>query len=373
MTWQRCTLGDFLGDFVVYRNLEPVDARLPGLLDSWAQVGLDHYYVPRKTTPEYAAALMRVLQRAQKARGVSAPLARLLFIGDTAMNDGTAARNLTKYLPLRGFIGADRLTEPAQTRIDGKLMLANRWEALSAFLDWAQDEGLDCDERTALLIDLDKTALGARGRNDKVIDSARVQAVQRTMQEALADHFDEAAFRAVYDPLNQPRYHQLTADNQDYLAYICLMVVGGVYGAEELWRDLATGDLATIEAFVDRCEGCCHQMPPGLLMAHQQVRQGIEIQDPTPFKDFRRGEYHETVSRMDLLPDGASEARVLASEIVITAEVASVANAMAGRGVLLFGISDKPDEASLPTTEDAAKGYKPIHRTTMKVFGQTVA
>jgi hypothetical protein len=64
---------------------------------------------------------------------------------------------------------------------------------------------------------------------------------------------------------------------------------------------------------------------------------------------------------------------VLKSEIVITAEVASLADCMARRGVMVFGISDKPDEASVPTEESAAQGYKAIHHTTMKIYGQEIA
>jgi hypothetical protein len=38
-------------------------------------------------------------------------------------------------------------------------------------------------------------------------------------------------------------------------------------------------------------------------------------------------------------------------------------------GVLTFGISDKPDEASLPPKALAEEGGQPIHRVVMKVFG----
>ncbi len=372
MTWERGTLADFLGDQLVYRNLEPMDARLEGLRACWRQIGLDHYYVPRKTSPAYAAALLYYAQKAQQLRGLSFPLERLLFIGDTLMNDGTAARNVGKHLPLMGFIGADRLNKPRQVEIQGDLMVANRWEALADFDVWVHSADFACDERTALFIDLDKTSLGARGRNDHVIDGARVQAVQRTMRVALGGHFDETAFRAVYDPLNQPEYHYLTADNQDYLAYICLMVTGGVYVPEELWNDLHAEEIGGFEAFLARCDGRRARMSPGLLEAHNEVCRGMEAEDPTPFKGFRRGEYFETVARMDTLPDDADEDAVLSGEIVITAEVASVAHYMAEKGVLVFGISDKPDEASVPTEDDAARGYQAIHRTTMKVYGQQV-
>ena len=373
MTWPRGALADFMGDSLVYRSLEPMDRRIAGLKDTWQGIGLDHYFVPRKTTLAYATALLRFLQQAQQARGVTSPLVRALFVGDTAMNDGTAARNVGQYLPMMGFIGADRLAHPARQEIQDRLLLANRWEMLGDYVAWISDAGFGCDEQTVLLIDLDKTSLGARGRNDHVIDSARVQAVKRTMVDALGDRFDEKAFRAIYNPLNQPDYHYFTADNQDYLAYICLMVAGGIYQPEALWHDLRTGEVADIQEFVGRCDEKRGSMSPGLRQAQDEVCQGIAAEDPTPFKGFRRGEYFETVAKMDVLPDDSTPAQVLASEIVITAEVASVATYMASRGVLVFGISDKPDEASVPTAKSAAEGYLPIHRTPMKVYGSNLA
>ena len=83
--WQRGTLADLFGDMLVYRNLEPMDPRLDGLSTSWSAVGLDHYYVPRKTSVAYAAAVMCFLRRAQEARNVRRPLERVLFVGDTLM------------------------------------------------------------------------------------------------------------------------------------------------------------------------------------------------------------------------------------------------------------------------------------------------
>jgi hypothetical protein len=372
MSWKTGTIADFMGDRVVYRNLEPMQPGLDGLRRAWAEIGLDHYYVPRKTTPEYARALWSFLQQCQSQRGVSAALQQLLFIGDTLMLDGTAARNVGRYLPLHGFIGADRLNQEPKVELQGDLLVANRWGALAQFLDWARTSGVPMDERTALLIDLDKTSLGARGRNDKTIDEARVQALYATMRAALGDSPDSGAFRQLYDALNVPQYHSFTADNQDYLAYVCLMVVGGVYPADELWRDLGSKDLATIDQFVERCEARRATMRGGLLQAHQEVHQGIKAEDPTPFKAFRRREYLETVSRMNILADEPAVDEVLRREIVITAEVASVARALGERGVLVFGISDKPDEASLPTAERAAQGYRALHRTTMKLYGQEI-
>jgi hypothetical protein len=362
-------MADLFGDWVIYRNMEPVDARLPGLRETWAEAGLPRYYVPRKTTAEYAGVLYRYLQQTQRLRGAEAPLERLLFVGDTPMNDGTAARNVGRYLPVLGFIAAEKMAEPARIDIQGELMLANRWEALRDFLSWVQASGFVIDEGTALLLDLDKTCLGARGRNDRLIDGARVQAILRTMRDLLDDELDETAFHAVYDPLNQPEYHFFTADNQDYLAYITLMIVGRCCAPEELWEGLESGRLAHFEDFVELCHGRCAAMSVGLRRAHDEVRHGLEVRDPTPFKAFRRAEYLETVSRMDVLPEGALPKDVLHSEIVLTAEVVDIANWMSQQGALVFGLSDKPDEAAMPDLERVAEGYRPLHHTPMKVYG----
>jgi hypothetical protein len=371
MNWSTATIADFLGDNVVYRNLEPANRHVPGLRQSWRTIGLDHYYVPRKTAPAYADALLYFLQTAQQLRGAE-PLQRLLFIGDTLLLDGTAARNLGKYLPLRGFIGSERAQEEPSEQRQGDLLVANRWGALRTFVAAAAGEGWLPEPTTVLLIDLDKTTLGPRGRNDKVIDRARVAAVKATLSYALDGALPEERFRALYDALNVPAWHPFTADNQDYLAYVCLMAIGGVYPEDELWAALNSGALSSIDGFARACQARRPAMSQGLRAAHDEVWHGIQAEDPTPFKAFRRQEYHETTALMNVLPADAPEAEVLASEIVLNAEVASVAHYMARHGTLVFGISDKPDEASIPTPEDTARGCQPLHRTVMKLYGQAV-
>lgn len=361
-------MSDFLGDRVAYRNLEPADPGLPKLADIWQEVGLDTLRVPRKTEPVYAAAVYRFLQAAQARRGLPA-LQRILFIGDTPMNDGTSAKNLGEYLPMRGFIGADRLADEKQVKIDGPLMLANRWQALSEFLEWVRTEGFAIDEQTALLLDLDKTTLGPRGRNDKVIDQARVTAVRRTVEELLGGDFDESAFRSVYDRLNQIEYHPFTGDNQDYLAYISLMVVGDIYPAGRLWSDLDSGRLTGFQQFVTLCDGHQSDMSEGLVTAHREVTANMARRDPTPFKSFRFREYYSTIALMNHLPDDTPEAELLAGEITLTGEVVELTEQLTAQGALTFGLSDKPDEASVPQPEAAAKGAKPLHHIAMKVVG----
>ena len=151
------------------------------------------------------------------------------------------------------------------------------------------------------------------------------------------------------------------------------MVVSEVYPAPELWADL--GDIKTTQGvalsfaqFIARCHERRGDMPPALRALHDEVFACFQRGDPTPFKRFRYQEYLETIARMDALPDDTPPEVLWQREIVITGEVYEMACHLQERGVLTFGLSDKPDEASLPTPELAAQGFPPLHHQLMKVL-----
>ena len=99
----------------------------------------------------------------------------------------------------------------------------------------------------------------------------------------------------------------------------------------------------------------------GLTSIHDDVWERVEEGDPTPFKAFRYNEYLSTVARFGDLP-GASPEEALSRRIVITQEVIDAAAVLRERGALLFGVSDKPDEASVPSPEQEKEGMKPLHQ-----------
>jgi hypothetical protein len=72
---------------------------------------------------------------------------------------------------------------------------------------------------------------------------------------------------------------------------------------------------------------------------------------------------------MGHLSDSTPMAKLLAEEILITQEVRAQALEWRRRGALLFGLSDKPDEAAVPLPELAKQGYQPIHRVPTHVVG----
>ena len=371
----RTSVHEFLGDFVVYRNLLPVDQRLPGLSEIRSEVGLPEGVTPRKSQPAYARVMAYLLQRARALDAPSTSVEQLIYVGDTRMNDGTAFANICQAgkWPGLAFIGAER-DEPARVEVveqdGGALYLANRWAALPDFDRFCGERGFVLDERVAVIVDLDKTALGARGRNDHVINQARVEAVRRTVGNLLGDEFDPDTFQTSYDLLNQSEFHPFTSDNQDYLAYICLIIGGGLYTLGPLATEVRAGRMQTFEQFIGEVDGRAAELPANLRQIHEGVCGLVQQGDPTPFKAFRYNEYHATIERMGWLEDSVTVAEILEKEIAITQEVRELALAWRSQGALLFGLSDKPDEASIPADDLAAQGYQAIHQMETHVVGE---
>lgn len=376
----KSSVSEFLGDFIVYRNLSPMDPRLPGLKDLRAKLNLAPNETPRKHELSYAQVIVRLLKSARQLDNPAAELKRLIFIGDTRMSDGNAFDNICAAAGWQGiiFIGSetkDPLKFESITTPGGQTMLlSNRWSALNEseqynLRRYCLVRDFPIDESTAVIVDLDKTALAARGRNAHVIDQARVQAVQDTVASLLGDSFELERFLDSYNQLNQPEFHPFTADNQDYLAYICLILGSGLYDTQKVIQEVRGKRLLSFRQFIDQVETHKNQLPAALQTIHDEIYRYVNAGDPTPFKAFRYNEFRNTIQRMGFLPDSTPLDILLKDEIVITHEVRALALDWKMRGALLFGLSDKPDEASVPTQEMSAQGFQPIHRTITHVVG----
>ncbi len=257
-TFGTTSLYEIFDDLVILRNLAPVDKRLPGLADAWQEMGLPGPRIPRKHEPDYARASVWFVQRARALELPNTPVRELLFVGDTAMSDGGAFRNLAHAGGWPGwcFIGAEKLSAPAACTAEaGNITLANRWSLLADWLAAARTAGARLDEHTAVVVDMDKTAVAARGRNASVMDAARVEGVERTVAGLLGDAFHRDAFLTAYKTLGDPVYHPFTADNQDYLAYICLVLGAGVFDLDDLLMQLRDGRMTSFRQFIDRADG----------------------------------------------------------------------------------------------------------------------
>jgi len=370
----RTTVHEFLGDFIVYRNLEPLDKRLPSLDDVRKETNIPQGVTPRKTQPSYAHVIVQLLQAARKLDAPGATLERLIYVGDTWMNDGIAFANVARAGDWTGLaFTASETDEPSPPEIitqgEGRLYLSNRWDAIIHFEQFCREQNFVIDAQTAVILDLDKTTFGARGRNDHVINQARVEAVRRTVGDLIGEAFNPDAFHNAYEELNQTQYHPFTADNQDYLAYVCLVLASGLYKPEELTKRVHSGEMTSFEQFINEVDRHDGDIPSSLREIHERIHSLVQEGDLTPFKAFRYNEYRATVERMGYLGDDASAQELLESEIVITQEVREAALRWRAAGALLFGLSDKPDEASIPTDDLAARGYESIHHMETHAVG----
>jgi hypothetical protein len=358
------SLHDIWGDFIVYRNLVPADHRLPAISALRKFLSLQSATLPRKTDPDYALVVAEQLRQARRLDLPGATLKRLIFLGDTRLLDATAFQNLciAGGWPGWAFIGRDEMGTERADVVEGSIYASNRWSALPDFIAFLQKQGFGLDEQTALVIDMDKTTIGARGRNDKVVDEARLEGVRLTVQEVLGDGFNEDAFRAVYHALNHPHYHTFTADNQDYLAYICLILGASLFDFPVLLQDIENGSMRSFFDFIQQVQLRRSELPSaGLAAIHDQVWRLVQEGDPTPFKAFRYNEYLATAARFGISEIEPVEA-ALSSRILVTEEVRQAAGDLGARGALVFGLSDKPDEASLPSPEQEQRGMQPLHR-----------
>ncbi|MDF1500922.1 MAG: hypothetical protein P1P76_10675 [Anaerolineales bacterium] len=368
------TIADFLGDFIVYRNLIPIDSRLRESGGLKGQLPRPGERIPRKSERAYAEFMSALLSRARALDRPQAELERLLYIGDTRLNDGRAFTNLCRAGEWRGvaFICEDS-EAPAELAIEREssrvICSANRWSFLLDFDAVLADLNFVLDENTAVVVDLDKTAIGARGRNDSVIDLIRLDAAREMAQSLTGDGFDSRGFEEAYHLLNRPRFHALTSDNQDYLAFICLMLAGNFMDLQSLLSEFEEGRLQNFASFLSRLEEHKEALSAQLREIHESVRHAHALGDPTPFKSFRRMEYLKTVERMAGIAENQSVRHILENRIVITSEVLHLAEQCRERGALLFGLSDKPDEASLPAEEMQAQGWLPVHLVETQIVG----
>ena len=371
----KSTVSEFLSDQIVFRNLIPFDPRLPGLPELQQKLNFPKNFLPRKAMPEYGQVLAEIIKASRQASLPNTPLHRIIYIGDTLMNDGQAFHNICSASGLGGaaFIGSDR-PGPLQIQLNNNgssvVYTASRWKALEQFDAFLEESSSIVDEHAAVLFDLDKTILGARGRNDQVIDMKRLKAAEDTLSEALGDTFTPEHFKDAYHALNQVEFHPFTADNQDYIVYICLIVSSGLIPLADLIFKVRNDKHPQFQDFIAYVEGRKLSLPVRVRAIHTDVYRRVQSGDPTPFKAFRYNEFKRTIENMGCLPDSASIEQILANEIVITGEIREAANRWKTQGALLFGLSDKPDEAILPTRELAAQGNLPVHQTPTHVIGE---
>lgn len=375
---EQAKLADQYEDLFIYRDLEPLDKRIKGMKKAAGRMGVMGTSIPRKHDEEYALATVWFVEELQQLRGVPKNIKELLVIGDSLYNDGQAYQNIRELSRWHGscFIGDEDFEAKAAGDLDEEtnIYTSNRWAALTTWVALLLEQGLKIGEETAVIVDVDKTLLGARGRNDHVINQARLQGMYSTMNSILGSGFDKAMFERQYDELSQAKYNYLTEDNLDYLVYICLVLNANLIKLDDIVSQSTHGSIGNFSQFARWVHSTLMLKSGGgerLRQVHESIMAGLHVGDPTPFKRLREQEFIATAAHMGNMSKSTSLDDILEEEIVITYEVLQLSRWLEERGCLLLCMSDKPSESACPDPQ-VKSNLQPLHKISTHVVGVDV-
>lgn len=343
----RATIADLTEDVVIYRDLEACDLRLPRLATIRASLGHSDGPPPRKRDQAYAEVMQALADSAQQLRG-GPTLTAFAVLGDTD-NDRMLAAHLRIIgsRPAYGFIGEDRPVADEAMTWQGDTATATRWHLIHPWIAELEARGIDW-ARTALLIDIDKTLLGPRGRSDGAIDDARAEGALVIASQLVGETLDVSAFRRYYSELCRKEWHSYTLDNQDYVVATALWATLEAIELEPMLDAILHGTAPTISEII---AVATPRLPTSLASLQVELQARVAEGDPTPFKAFRRAELTATLDRMH---DG---------RLTLCSDLFQVGEELARRGALCMAASDKPAESALPSAEQAAAGMLSLHHT----------
>ncbi len=344
--YRRGRLSDFFENNIVFRELEPVNKNLPGFSVLKGKLGLR--ILPRKKDKEY----VKVLSEMFRAAG---SFSKIIYIGDTLMSDLSVINNFAESGLFKTIGIITREGEVDGFEENENYIFSGSWANLPDVLAHIENKFFSVDKSTVVIIDIDKTAIGARGRNEKAIDRARMDAIFMLAKKAFKDISAEE-FLSIYDKVNKREFFSVTEDNQDFVSILSMLVYGGALGLADL--RIAQSILNLLKSIKTKNSV--------LLEYAETVLQNVKAQNPTAFPQFRKAEFEKTITRMDFMQDETPVGTLLSEEITITGEVYDAALDLKSRGALVFGVSDKPGLSSIP---QEGSTLPPIYEKAMKIYG----
>lgn len=350
--YKRDKINTIFEDYIVFRELNPVKKELSSFSKFKETLGLN--FLPRKKDPEYA----RVLSLLFKEIG---EFKKIIYFGDTMLNDGGVIANLTNLKEYRVFGIITEEKEKDFITVKGNIILNTKWRNLFSILEILEKKGFLIDRETVVVIDIDKTLIGARGRNNKAIDRARMDAILSIMNDTF-ESVDIERFEYIYSRLNRRSLHPFTGDNQDIVSIMSIVFYGDYYALGRFIREFYIGKWIEPFEFLTSITVSKNSTVYDLL---EEVKENLKNKNPTAFPTFRKREFEFTIKRMDFLPDKAEVRKLLNEEILITKEVYEVGKFAKERGALVFGLSDKPELSSIP---DNGEDYPAIYSKKAKLF-----
>jgi len=386
---------DLFGGRIILRRMKRLDT-------GEVLLGASTGYV-RKYQPAYAAAVSKHLRRTLP------DVNRLIYVGDTYKNDGTAIRNLQSLgWDVKGFICEPALGLSRLWLND--VMYTNQWSDLAGFADHIQS---DVGPRTQALFDIDQTLWAPKGVHDKPLAKSRTRAMAKLVDDYVADESSDVAMRAkarieeLYSEISQVKYLPLTLDNEDFKATICVFLAlnvvfdeyrlesGGREGGAAFFGEIGQLDVvdfvnfvrsnylpaylhheqggeASITRFIMETQATAqlHQYSlygetNGVLVARvvEHLRDILRETVGTSsiqYAAFRAKELEETLIRV-------SDEEGFEGRLVLNKPAWDFAIWLHGRRVHLLALSDRPDEATLSGSGES------LLDSTMTLYGKDIS
>ncbi|MGB9694620.1 MAG: hypothetical protein ACP5SB_01385 [Caldisericaceae bacterium] len=335
MSFRRGTLNDIFKDYIVFRELRPIKEGL----SSFEELGnKSHKGFPRKKDKEYAAILCQIFRSAMS-------FSKIVYIGDTFLSDLAVIENIKEL----GYDVFGVITDETGKNSESKypyIVFNNSWDQLSNYVvDKINNE-------TVLVVDIDKTAIGARGRNDSSVDKARTDAILDLAKRVFKNP-EKDEFMRLYHYIHAKDFLNFTQDNQDIVSILSLIIYSNAISFDDFSSFAKT---RKFEEFIQDVK-----VQGELVPLVDEVRTNIREDNATLFPTFRRIELEKTLNRMDFLPDDTPIEKLLEEEILITGEVYRIGIRANEKGALVFGVSDKPEKASFNDS-------KALFRKTAKIY-----
>ncbi|MDI6861367.1 MAG: hypothetical protein QMD25_05075 [Caldisericia bacterium] len=347
--YKRDVLNNIFEDYIIYRELNIVKKNLPNFLKIKDTLSLN--FLPRKKDKEYVKVLSYLIELIGEFK-------RVIYIGDTFLNDKSVVENLTALNKYEVF---GIITEGKGERVrHNNIIINNRWENLKDIFDELE---IKVDKYTIFIVDIDKTIIGAKGRNDLSITKARFDAIKEIANEIIGN-YDEKKFFEIYQKLNEKKYHSFTEDNQDIVTLLTILFYLDLYPFSKFLDEFEKGIHIDKLTFLKTILKKTRKSSKFIELLKNCILR-IENYDQTPFIEFRYKEFEKTIKRMDFLNDETPQDILLEEEIMITREVYEIICKAKDRDAKVLGLSDKPEASSFP---QKGVSLPPIHLKSMKIF-----
>ncbi|MBC7195273.1 MAG: hypothetical protein H5U37_06430, partial [Caldisericia bacterium] len=178
--YKRVNLNFVFEDLIVFRELNVIKKDFPNFEKIKEILSINE--LPRKKDKNYALVLSFIIDKIGDFN-------KVIYIGDTFLNDKSVIENLTnlnKY-EVYGIITEGK----GEFKREKNIILNNSWENL---VNLIKELNLNFDNNTFIITDIDKTLIGARGRNDLSIDKARFDAIKDVSKNYIKNFHEESFF-----------------------------------------------------------------------------------------------------------------------------------------------------------------------------------